>query len=476
MPAPLIDKLIELNNSNPVSFHMPGHKRKKKYIPYDLLSFDFTEIEGLDNLCNPKGIIRESQRLCAELFGADSSFYLVNGSTSGLLAAVTALCGPEDKILMARNCHKSVYNAVILSGTVPVYIYPEITFFGAAGTISPSSVKEALDKNNDIKAAVVTNPTYEGLCSDILAISNILHEKNIPLIVDEAHGAHFNFSDKFPQTALSLGADIVIQSFHKTLPALTQTAVLHLKSKIVDKNRLAYAVSMYTSSSPSYIFMALLDNCQNILSRKADELFENYTGYLEKFYSNTRNLKNIYIPSKFDILRKTSAFDADFGKIICLINNKSVFNVENYLKKYYNIIVEMKGLNYLLFMTSFCDEQKDFETLENAIKQIDSCLSLKFPIPENINKSPVYPICAISPLKAFHAEYKKIPFEKSAGFILAEFLTPYPPGIPVAVPGEIITSEIIELVLKYKNSGIEISGCENKNVDFINVIVQNGKY
>lgn len=469
MPTPLLDSLVKLKKTSPIPFHMPGHKQNQDFIPKNLLSLDITEIAGFDNLHNPTGIIKDSEELCAKVFGANKSFYLVNGTTSGIESAITALCCPNDKILISRNCHKSVYNGLICSGAVPIYILPETTFFGTSGTVSPSSVKKALIEHPDIKTALITSPTYEGLCSNIEAIAKILHEKNIPLIVDEAHGSHFAFSDEFPKTALSCGADVVVQSLHKTLPALTQCSVLHIKSNLVDVDKIAKSISMFTTTSPSYILMASIDNCQNILFENSKKLFENYTNSLNHLIDSTKNLKNIRILTKSEILEKTTAFDSDFGKIVLLIDNKNVNIVEKYLKKDYNINIEMSGQNHILLMTSLCDPPLFFSILKKALKEIDQLLT------PSENKQSVLPkettpICPLSPRDAFFAKTENFPFEESMGLVSGEFIIPYPPGIPIIAPGELITSQTIENVRLCQKANIEIVGCQDKNLNTIKII------
>ncbi len=476
MPAPLVEKLNELKKTNPVPFHMPGHKRKREFVPDDLFGFDITEIDGFDNLHNPEGVILESEKLCAKLFGADKTFYLVNGTTSGVMASVLSVCDRDDKIIIARNCHKSVYNAVLLAGAVPVYVTTKTTFFGTSGVVSPDDVRSTIEENSNVKAVVITNPNYEGFCTDVQKIAEITHEKGIPLIVDEAHGSHLKFSDKFPKDALSCGADIVIQSLHKTLPVLTQSSVLHLKSNLIDENRLKTCISMFTSTSPSYILMAVIDNCQNLLSEQANELFKKYTENLDFFYENTKDLRHIKIITKTDILGKNNVVDVDFGKIICLCGKKNIINVENSLKTYYNINVEMKGTEHILFMTSLCDEKSDFEKLINALKEIDDTISDDFSFDEKKSSpksdlSEEKPVCVLSPSKAFYSKKEKVPFEDSMGLISGEFIIPYPPGIPLVAPGELITSEIIQKVREYQKYSIEINGCEDNKLVDVNVII-----
>ena len=471
MPYPIVDKLKGRVEKKPTAFHMPGHKGKKEFIPFDLFSFDITEIDGFDNLHNPSGIIDESRKLCAEIFGADETFYLVNGSTSGIMAAVYALCGDGDKILVGRNCHKSVYSGIILSGAKPVYITPEKTFFNTFGVVSKEAVEEAILKNPDIKAAIFTSPSYEGFCMDIKSVSDILHKKDIPLIIDEAHGAHFKFSVEFPETALSLGADIAVQSIHKTLPALTQCSLLHLKNGLIDMKKVRDAVSMFTSTSPSYIFMAAMDNCQNLLSKKADELFKEYVSNLKIFYERVKKLKKLKILSKHLVFGEIPVFDMDFGKIVCIVDNKNINYVEKILKKYYNINIEMKGTSHILFMTSVCDSKEDFKLLGDALFDIDGRISSPLFEDTSLSFNFPSPICPLTPKEAFNAEREKVSFKDSMGLISAEFIIPYPPGIPLLVPGELITPRIIELAETYIEAGIELIGCEDSSLFEINIAV-----
>lgn len=274
-------KLLAYSQSDAYPFHMPGHKRQRmgNWIPEEL---DITEITGFDNLHHAEGILREAQQRAAELFGADETFFLVNGSTAGLLAAVCGTVKKGGRLLMARNCHKAVYHAVYLMELKTAYLYPEETAFGIQGSITPEQVAEMLEQYPDTEAVFLTSPTYDGVVSDIAAIAEIVHAKEIPLIIDEAHGAHFGFSKGFPQKALALGADLCIESVHKTLPAYTQSALLHYrKNPWVDLERVKRYLGIYQSSSPSYILMAGIDRCSRILLEQVKNCLRNMKpGYM----------------------------------------------------------------------------------------------------------------------------------------------------------------------------------------------------
>ena len=259
-------KLNELEQSDIYPFHMPGHKRA--FLPFaNPYAIDITEIEGFDNLHHATGILQEAQQKAADLYGAKKTYYLVNGSTCGLLAAISAAVPRGEKILMARNCHKAVYHAMYLRQLVPVYLYPEDTAYGIQGQVTPQMVQKQLKQTPDIRAVVITSPTYDGVVSDIKNIADTVHAYGIPLIVDEAHGAHFGFSPEFPENATRLGADAVIMSVHKTLPAFTQTALLHLCSDRIAEKKVAQFLGIYETSSPSYLLMAGIEKSLQIIEK-----------------------------------------------------------------------------------------------------------------------------------------------------------------------------------------------------------------
>ena len=280
MNKTLIETLIQYNQSSYYPFHMPGHKRNSTLPFPDALSIDITEIDGFDNLHHPKGLLKTRMEYASKLYHADNSYFLINGSTCGILSAISAVTHTGDTILIARNSHKSVYHAAYLNQLHLIYLYPEsISNCEINGGISPEKLKQQLLNSPEIKAVFLTSPTYEGIVSDITTIAEIVHMFHIPLIIDEAHGAHFGFCDAFPQSAITQGADLVIQSLHKTLPALTQTALLHQKGNFVCKTRLEKFLSIYQTSSPSYLLMASIDYCLTILEN-GEKLMQEYANRL----------------------------------------------------------------------------------------------------------------------------------------------------------------------------------------------------
>lgn len=446
----MIDELKSYCGSDAYPFHMPGHKRNTDIIGNDLpYGIDITEINGFDYLHDPQGLILEIHRRAAELYGCDYSFMLVNGSTGGILAAISAVVNYGDKIIAARNCHKSVYNAAEINGLEAVYLLPEYNGkLGAFTGISPACVEQALCDNPDSKAVVLTSPTYEGFISNIKEISAIAHKYRVPLIVDEAHGAHFGLSKYCPADAVGCGADIAVMGLHKTLPALTQCALLNVKSGLIDIDALRDKLSLFQTSSPSYILMSSIDKCLSVIEKDGERLFDNCYKRLKGFYNSVIGLKNLRIilpENNFDmekILISTSA---------CNITGTRLASV---LREEYSIELETAYDSYALAMASICDTDESFRRLADALFDIDS--RLKAAIPDKNDFSRRIPEKKLSVGEAKKHRGELLPLSKAQGKISAEYVYAYPPGIPVIVPGEVIDSDIINEIEYLKNAGISI--------------------
>lgn len=435
-------------------FHMPGNKRVG-----DLNRFDFTEVEGLDNLYHPNGIIQQSLHRIKSLYQTKESFILVNGSTVGLLTAITSAMVKGDSILVARNCHKAVYNGIELWDLSPIYLMPE-NIFGFCGSINPVSVENALEKDKSITACVITSPTYEGVVSDIEEIARVCHRHNVTLIVDEAHGSHFNFSDYFPCSAINLGADIVVQSTHKTLTSLTGTGLLHICTDRVDVDLVKKRLQMFQTSSPNYTMIASVDNCICDLLENGEKLFAGYENRLEKFYEKCSNLKNI------QIYKGENAFDFDRGKLIISVQGTNITGVElqSILREDFRIETEMASSHYVVAMTSIMDNDKGFDRLIDALFEIDKRL-LKSNINDDSNISDFPYITPKTVLKAYDAENavgEEVALKDSVGRISKEYIYAYPPGIPIVAPGEEITQEIAKKVTEMMSMGVNVASDRNK--------------
>lgn len=431
-------------------FHMPGNKRVG-----DINRFDFTEVEGLDNLYHPNGIIQQSLHRIKSLYQTRQSFILVNGSTVGLLTAITAVTKKGDSILVARNCHRAVYNGIELWELSPTYLMPPNTF-GFCGSIDPKSVENALERDSSITACVITSPTYEGVVSDVKGIADVCHRHNVTLIVDEAHGSHFNFSDYFPTSATECGADIVVQSTHKTLTSLTGTGLLHICTHRVDIELVKKRLQMFQTSSPNYIMMASVDNCICDVIDRGETLFANYEKRLENFYEKCSKLKNILI------YKGENSFDFDRGKLIISVGGTNITGVElqNILREDFRIETEMASSHYVVAMTSIMDTDDGFERLIDALYRIDERVT-------QTNDCKALPYPYVEPkivLKAYEVENicgEEVALENSVGRISKEYIYAYPPGIPIITPGEKFTKAVVEKITYMMSMGVNVVSDRN---------------
>lgn len=460
-----LEKNIRKYTELVIPFHMPGHKQNSKYMIKHPEKIDVTEVQGTDNLHNPVSIINDAQNRAAKIYNTKNTFFLVNGSSSGLLAAIGACTEVNDHILIARNCHKSIYNALLINRLYSTYIYPQIIDkYGIFGGINPEDVDKILKKNSKIKAVVITSPTYEGFTSNIKEISDVVHKYGKILIVDEAHGAHFIFHKLFPKSALEQGADIVIQSLHKTLPSYTQTALLHVNSSRADLKRIKEQLSIYQTTSPSYIFMSSIDKCIELSSR--ENFFEKYINNLFRLRDKLSRLSTIKLLDE-ELLNNYYIQEIDFSKIVLIAEGEySSGEIDNILRLKYNIQVEMHGANHLIAITSVGDSKKAYSKLYKALQEIDfnnnKLMNTYFTydiIKDNIIKYPIH--------TAKEKNYQRVELIDSIGEISSQFITQYPPGIPIIVPGEIITKEVVNYVTKMKENNINFIGIENNKIQVI---------
>ena len=477
----IYDKLKDYSDSDYYGFHMPGHKRNldmlKSTVPYKI---DITEIEGFDDLHHAEGILKEAQIRAARIYHADETHFLINGSTVGILSAIAGVTKKGDTILVARNCHKSVYHAIYMNELNPVYLYPEFNHCAQLNTeVSVDDVREALDKYPSIRAVVIVSPTYDGVVSDVEAIAEAVHEKGIPLIVDEAHGAHFGFHPYFPQNANTRGADIVIHSLHKTLPALTQTALLHINGSLASRKGVREYLRMLQSSSPSYVLMSSIDSCIDMLENRRKELFDPYVKMLEKMRGRLRQLKRLE-------LVETENFDR--SKIVISVRHADMSSKRLYriLLNEYHLQMEMVAGTYILAMTSIGDTEDGMERLARALKEIDAqadermrsgnCLEetptiigASLPRPEVVYNSSVMENmldeAAISAVPG--SKVRRLPWRDSVGYISTEYAYLYPPGSPLIVPGERVSQEAVDMLQWYHNLRFALEGL--KEVQYIEV-------
>ncbi len=470
----LYKELKRYQESDYYGFHMPGHKRNETLTGADLpYGIDITEIEGFDDLHHAKGILKEMQERTAKLFQAEETHWLINGSTAGILSAIMGCTRRNGGILIARNCHKSVYHAIELNELHARYLYPEMDQkTGLNGEIKAEQVRESLFKyGNEIQAVMITSPTYDGVVSDVKAISEVVHDFGLPLIVDEAHGSHFGFHSYFPENANQLGADIVIHSVHKTLPAPTQTALLHMNGNIADREAVRKYLHIFQTSSPSYILMSGIDVCVKILEKKGEGLFSEYVKKLRNMRNELERLNRLQ-------LEETPNFDR--SKVIISTKNTAFTGKQLYeeLLESYHLQMEMAAGSYIVAMTSIGDTEEGMERLVTALSEIDKKWKCQknetgrngeeigtLPQLENNYRS-----SEIWDQRDFNGKRRLIRWEEAIGQISAEYAYLYPPGIPLIVPGEKISEAAIRQLLLYRSIGFEIEGL--KQQDKIEVLVK----
>ena len=457
----ILDKLNEITDQDSYPLHMPGHKRNDSFFPFNFVNVDITEINGADNLHNPKGIIKQAQEEMANLLGASESYFLVNGGSSGMLAAILSCCNPNDNVLVAANCHKSVYDGLILAGVNPIYISPQITEEGLCAGLNIRDIFRAFD-TYDIKAMIVTSPSYEGFTLDISTIADIVHKNNSILIVDECHGAHFVFSDKFPTPALNLGADLVVNSWHKTLPCLNQSAVISKKGDKIDTNRLKMAISMTNTTSPSYPIMASIDNARDILT-KDKNLFTQYLDTIRVARQELSHCKTFKLIDD-SIKGQNEIFDIDISKFTIMIRTDMTgTELEQILAQKYNIQIEMAGLHHIIAITSVADDPKGIKKFVKAITDLDKKYERKYI--EKISLTPGdVQTPKLKPREVFFADKISVNLHLAVGKIIASSIIAYPPGIPIVAIGQELTKEHIEVIEKLINDGVTIMGIENNEV------------
>ena len=463
-------------------FHMPGHKRRLGGMT-DPFSIDITEIDGFDNLHHPEGILKEAQERAAALYGAKEAFYLVNGSTAGILAAVSAaLCGGDGsgpEILCARNVHKAVCHALYLNRARPVWLYPEMDAllgeYGICGRIGPEQVRQALKDHPGAKAVLITSPTYDGVVSDVSAIADAAHAAGIPLIVDQAHGAHFGLHPQLPENAVSLGADLVITSLHKTLPSLTQTGLLLLGGDLIRPGTLRRFLAVYQTSSPSYVLMAGMDECVKMMNERGEAIYDRVLSCVRDFREAMKALHTIRLLPTDDPTRiLISGGERLSGRAICDI-----------LREQFHIETEMELPGYVLCLVGAGDDADGFRRLGEALARIDAAAGdmqdmQRAQSTPSLNAqqlqaqmAKIFSCSAVGELPihtAWDAETQSVLLEESAGRISADFAYLYPPGMPLVIPGERIPPESAVLLAQAGKAGFGISGMEDLTGERIRVV------
>ncbi|MGB3755407.1 MAG: aminotransferase class I/II-fold pyridoxal phosphate-dependent enzyme [Rivularia sp. (in: cyanobacteria)] len=483
--TPLLDAIISNAKRPHTPFYTPGHKQGKgispklsDYFGKAVFSADLTELTELDCLFAPDGVIQQAQQLAAEAFGSSQTWFLVNGSTCGIEAAILATCNDGDKIILPRNVHSSVISGLILSGAIPIFINPEYDANSEiAHSITVKSLEKALEKHPDAEAVMMVYPTYYGVCGDIKAIAQLTHEYNIPLLVDEAHGAHFAFHPELPISALNAGADLTVQSIHKTLGAMTQASMLHVQGERININRVNKALQLTQSTSPSYILLASLDAARQQIALHGKELLTQTLQLAEKARNRINKIPGLSILSFPPSPPSPSYLDNTRLTVIVSELGITGFEAEEILDEKFNVTPEFASLKTVTFIISLGNTAEDIEQLVKAFKTLAK--KYRKPLLKNKkrllwNNFPESNTLQLSPRQAFFSSTETVPIKQAINCISAETVCPYPPGIPLLIPGEIITSAVVEHLLNVKAMGGFISNCADTSLCTFKVVTQRG--
>ena len=446
----LYDALTAYSCTDAVPMHMPGHKRQAQdyLIGADL---DITEIDGFDNLHDAEGLLRDAMAHAAAVWGSTYAAFCVNGSTGGILAGIHTVAGQGGTILVARNCHKSVWHAIELCRLDPVWLTPSVADeCDIFASMPPEVVEDALTKHPDARLVVITSPTYEGIISDIAGICAAAHRRGVPVLVDEAHGAHLGFAP-FPHGAVRAGADIVIQSLHKTLPSLTQTAIAHVQGDLVSYAAFLRSKNIFETSSPSYLLMASCDGCAHLLADRP-ELIADWHAMLADFRAQTAGLRRLRVlaPAGADV------FAHDPSKLILSTRGTNLTGpaLMTRLRDEFAIELEMASGDYALAMTGLGTTREHLHRLADALAAIDATLD-DTPAPATLTLPPP-PEQAMRPADAIAAPKALLPLEQSEGRIAAGYLWAYPPGIPLLAPGQRVTRAALDAIAALRERGVEL--------------------
>lgn len=475
---PLLQTLKRLQTQADAPFYVPGHKRGqgasaalRDLVGDRPLQADLPELPELDNLLAPQGVIQAAQDLAAQTFGADHTWFLANGSTCGVEAMVLATCRPGDTLIVPRNCHQSVIAALILAGVHPIFVTPEVDpQWGLAHGVTPDAVATALQAHPEAAAVLLVSPTYYGVCSDVAAIAHLTHQHGIPLLVDEAHGAHFGFHPDLPASALSCGADVVVQSTHKVLGALTQAAMLHSQGDRVAPARIQAALALVQSTSPNYLLLASLDAARQQMATAGERLMAQTLGIVREVGDRLQALLQLATLQPTD---RSQAGKPLFDPTRLTLDVRGLgltgFEADDILHNRYRVTCELPSLHSLTFVFTLGNTaahgQQLVEALEHLIQH-----HAQPPLDTQTLAVPPVGAIALSPRDAFFAATETIPLAAAPGRIAAEWLCPYPPGIPVLIPGERITPDALYYLQHIHTAGGIITGAADPTLQTLQVI------
>ncbi len=492
---PLVDAIARWSQRPHAGFYTPGHKRGTSVLPEmtellgSALQADLPELPGLDNLFSPEGVIEEAQSLAAQTFGSDRTWFLANGSTCGIEAALLSVCRPGDRIVVPRNAHQSIISGLILSGAVPIFVPPTYdSKWDMALGLSVAQIRSALDQHPDAVAVMLVSPTYYGVCSDVEAIATLVHSYDIPLLVDEAHGPHFGFHPDLPESAMKAGADLAVQSTHKVLSALTQASMLHFQSVGLPGRspyrlspvRIQTALQMVQSSSPSYLLLASLDAARQQMATDGYGLMERTLKLAQEGRSRLSTLPGLRVLEPSD-LETDESLRLDITRLTVDVTELGLtgFEADDILNENFGVVAELPTLKTLTFIISLGNSSNDIERLVQGFTMLAQQHRRSVPLPNELSplkpfetSIPTITIPALSPRDAFFAESESVAIAQAIGRISAELICPYPPGIPALIPGEKITADAIRTLRHILSAGGIVSGCADASLETLRVISQ----
>lgn len=475
--VPLLEGLREYSNRNIACFDVPGHVKSQgveilnEYFGEDLMKMDINSSPNMDNVANPNGLIKEAKDLLAKAYKADEAFFITNGTTAAIHAMILSTINPGDKILLPRNIHKSVINALTFCGGLPVFIQPEYDDeFGVSLNIDSEKIKKALNDNKDIKALFILNPTYYGSCSDLGKIVEVCHEKGVLVLVDEAHGAHFPFHDDLPEWSMAVGADMSAVSVHKTGGALTQASALLVNKKNIDVKKVQQSINMLQSTSSSYLLMASIDGARYNLMLNGNTQLSKALNLSRYAKSKLKKIEGLKVMSNE---RQDNCLSINVDETKLCINvrglNLTGFEVYDLLYKEFGVQVELGDINNILALVSIGTTKADIDKLINAIKVIAQIPNLEN-TSLDVEVKPITPKVKLSPRDAFYSSKESIKIDDCVNRISGECIMAYPPGIPIIAPGEIITQEIIDYIKLLKENNAYMTDMKDKNLNTILVV------
>ena len=473
--APLYEALMHFKKQRIVPFDVPGHKRGRgnpelaAFLGEDALAVDVNSMKPLDNLCHPVSVIKEAEEIAAQAFGANEAFFMVGGTTSAVQAMVFSTTKQGDEIILPRNVHRSVLNALVLNGAIPVYVNPEANDeLGIALGMSITQVQRAIEEHPNAKAVFVNNPTYYGICSDLKGIVDVAHKAGMKVLADEAHGTHFYFGKDMPISAMAAGADMAAVSMHKSGGSLTQSSFL-LMGPGMNADYVRQVVNLTQTTSASYLLMASLDLSRRNLALNGHDIFQQVVDYTNYVRDELHAIGGYYVFGN-DLINGDSVYDLDPTKLSIHTLNVGLAGIEVYdiLRDDYDIQIEFGDLGNILAYISVGDRERDIERLVGALADIKR----RFERSKKgmLTQEYLEPVVAISPQQAFYAQKELLPLHEAIGRICGEFVMCYPPGIPILGPGEVVTEAVVTYIAYSKEKGCQLTGTEDLQVEKLNVV------